>query len=160
MSKHRYAALLGLTFSLFLTGCGSQSSESAEDADRQVATTPVPTNITESSATTGSVYLNGYLILPTGTKATCAKREDTTTIIIGEMPSKNAASVIMDSKGVRALSISDEEDNVEFSDHSVPVEVTHADGIVTFSGQAMGTRVIADQVQQIDMNFVVSAACS
>lgn len=129
------------------------------DVVKPAPATVAPDN-TQGVESTGSAFLNGYQILPAGTKAVCAKHEDTTTIIVGDMPSKNAASVIIDGQGVRALSIADAEDNVEFTDHSVPVEVTHQEGSTTISGHAEGTRVYDKRTQLMDMTFIVNVACA
>lgn len=150
---------IALGASVLLVGCSSDKGGQAEGVDKPAETTAVPQDNTQGIAATGSAFLNGFQILPAGTTAVCAKHEDTTTIIIGDMPSKNAASVIMDGKGVRALSIADAEDNVEFTDYSVPVEVTSADGLTTISGQAEGTRVYGSQTQQLDMTFIITVTC-
>lgn len=80
-------------------------------------------------------------------------------MIIGDMPSKSAASVIIDDKGVRALSISDAEDAVEFTDHAIQVEMTTVDGVTTISGEAEGTRVYSGQTQLFPMTFIITASC-
>lgn len=81
-------------------------------------------------------------------------------MILGDMKSKSAASVILDGKGVRALSISDAEDALEFTDHSIPVEVKTQDGITTISGQAEGSRVLDGVSQKMDMTFIIRLACN
>lgn len=142
-----------------LASCSSDKSERGQDVDKP-APIPQAQDNTEGIAATGSAFLNDYQILPEGTPAACAKHEDATTIILGDMPAQNAASVIIDGQGVRALSIVDAEDIIEFTDHAVPVEVKVADGSTTISGQAKGTRVAEAQTQETDMTFIITASCA
>ncbi|MEJ5928634.1 lipoprotein LpqH [Corynebacterium sp. H128] len=158
MSQATRFALLSLTLCLAATGCTNQEVSTPGDVDKPAAPI-IPTNSTQEVSTTGSAFLNGYQILPTGTSAVCATHEGTRTIIVGDMPSKSAASVIMDERGVKALSIADAEDNVEFTDYSVPVEISTTDGVTTVTGKAEGTRVQGTSNKKIQMTFVITAEC-
>ncbi|MFV8381942.1 lipoprotein LpqH [Corynebacterium hindlerae] len=143
-----------------LTACATNEEKVATNLEKQDPAPVAPANTTQSQQSTGSAFLNGYQVLPSGTPAVCATHGKTTTIILGEMPAKNAASVIIDGQGVQTLSISDAEDAVEITNHAIPVELTRADGVTTVSGTAEGTRVIGNQSQRLDMTFVITAACA
>ncbi|QGU01458.1 hypothetical protein CKALI_02865 [Corynebacterium kalinowskii] len=149
----------GIALSCALSGCTKQEATGNQEEASQATASAIPHNATQQQESTGSAYLNGYQILPAGTHAVCSTFGETRTVIIGDMPSKNAASFIMDGRGVRALSIADAEDSVEFTEYTVPVQVTHENGILTVSGQAEGTRMLSGKSQLLPMTFVVSVAC-
>lgn len=144
---------------LTLTGCSQDSGQHSGGDANKPTSKPTPVENTQQVTTTGSAFLNGYQIVPEGTQAVCATHEGSTTVIIGEMPSKNAASAIIDARGVQALSVVDAEDAVEFTDYSYPANVERQDGVITISGEIEGTRMLGGQPQRVPMTFVINAAC-
>lgn len=154
-----FTALACCLLSLSTAGCSKDNVQTGDEPQTPSESTRPNSSPTQSTHATGSAYLNGIQILPPGTTAVCATHGKVTTMIIGDMPSKSAASVIIDDKGVRALSISDAEDAVEFTDHAIQVEMTTVDGVTTISGEAEGTRVYSGQTQLFPMTFIITASC-
>lgn len=158
MGRRQACAAALIAVGLTASACGKDAEDPATTA-AETTTPAVSVIAVDTTNTSGYAMLNGYVILPAGSPAICTKREQATTVILGEVGGKTAASAIIDGDRVTDVTISDPEDTLTFTGANGSAQLTR-DGLrFTLSGEAPGVRKASVQSGEMPMTFEMSFDC-